>query len=74
MPVTRKPKGKIQITSRSRSPKGKIFRVGEVYEYYSIVERRSECGCSKGYIMYKVYETDYGSVPTSKAIILNEIY
>jgi hypothetical protein len=70
MPIKRKSKGKIQITSRTRSAKGKIFRVGEVYEYYSIAERRSECGCNKGYIMYKVYETDYGSVPTTKAIIV----
>ena len=70
MPIQRKPKGKIQIVSRSRSPKGKIFNVGEIYEYYSITERRSACGCNKGYVMYKVYETDYGSVPTTKAILV----
>jgi len=72
MPIARKPKGKIQITSRSRSPKGKIFSTGEIYEYYSIVERRSACGCAKGYTLYKLYETDYGLVPTTKAIIIKE--
>lgn len=70
MPIKRKPKGKIQIIARSRSPKGKIFKVGEVYDYYSIVERRSDCGCTRGYVMYKVYETDYGTVPTTKAILI----
>ena len=68
MPVIRKPKGRIRVLKRHRSPKGKIFSTGEEYDWFGIVERR-ECGCNgkKGKLMYKLYKTRYGLIPTTKA-------
>jgi len=71
MPVIRTPRGRIQVTLRYRTPRGFIFSPGEEYEYYSIVERR-ECKCNgtNGKLLYKLYKTNRGLIPTVKAIIL----
>jgi hypothetical protein len=71
LPVIKKSLGRIKITARTRTPKGKIFSPGEEYEYYGIVERREcSCGGKKGQLIYKLYKTKYGLVPTAKAIII----
>ena len=69
MPVIRKPKGRIRVIKRHRSPKGLIFSVGEEYDYFSIVERREcNCGGKKGKLLYKLYKTNRGLIPIVKAI------
>jgi len=69
--VQKKPIGKIKIVARIRTPRGKIFSPGEIHEYYSILDRRDcNCGNKQGKLLYKVYKTKYGNVPTSKAMII----
>lgn len=72
MAIIRKPKGIIKLTSRHRSPKGKLFKEGEEYEFYAIVERRecSTCNGKKGKLMYKLYQTKDGLIPVNKAKII----
>ena len=71
MPVIRKPKGTIEVIQRRRTSNGTIFSVGEIYEYYGIVTRREcECNGKKGAILYNLYKTNRGLIPTTKAIII----
>jgi hypothetical protein len=72
MPVIRTPKGKIKLIERHRSPRGRIFSIGEEHEYFDIIERREckTCGGTRGKVLYKLYKTRTGLVPTTKAILL----
>jgi hypothetical protein len=71
MPVIKKPRGKIKVVSRHRTPKGMIFLPDEIHEYFTIIERR-ECNCNgkRGKLLYKLYKTNKGLIPTTKAIII----
>lgn len=68
MPVIKKPRGKINVIKRHRTPKGIIFQPNEIHEYYSIIERR-DCGCNgkRGKLLYKLYKTRKGLIPINKA-------
>ena len=71
MPVIRRPKGIIKVTDRHRTPKGTIFSPGEEHEYYQIVERREcNCGGKQGKLLYTLYKTNRGLIPTTKATII----
>ena len=73
MPVIRKPLGKIRVIKEHRTPRGKIFKVGEEHYYYSIIERR-DCPCNnsgrKGKLLFKLYKTRKGLIITERAIII----
>jgi len=71
MPVIKKARGKIKVLSRHRTPRGIIFLPGEIHEYYNIIERR-ECNCNgkRGKLIYKLYKTNKGLIPTTKATLL----
>ena len=71
MTVIKKPRGKIKVITRHRTPKGVIFLPGEIHDYYNIIERR-ECNCNgkKGKLIYKLYKTNKGLIPTAKTIII----
>ena len=72
MPVVRKPKGTIEIITRHRTSRGRIFSVGEKHEYFDIIDRREckTCGGKKGKLLYRVYKTRRGLIPTTKANII----
>lgn len=71
MPVIKKARGRIKILSRHRTPKGMIFLPDEIHEYFTIIERR-ECNCNgkRGELLYRLYKTNRGLIPTTKAIII----
>ena len=69
--ITKKPRGKILILERHRTPKGYVFRPNDQVDYYSIIEIKESCGCAaKTITLYKYYETPYGTIPTRKAKLL----
>lgn len=71
MPVIKKARGKIKVLSRHRTPRGMIFLPDEIHEFFTIIERR-ECNCNgkRGKLLYKLYKTNKGLIPTTKAIII----
>lgn len=67
--VTKKPLGKIKLTSDHVSLNGNKYKEGQIFEYYAIFVK-SECGsCGKqGY--KKTYKIKGGNIPFEKAIII----
>jgi len=63
----KKPLGQVKLLVRHRTSRGKIFKAGDIVDYYSIIERK-DCDCGgKKRILYKVYQIKGGTIPTTKA-------
>lgn len=68
--ITKKPAGKIEVIERHRTYKGVVYRPGEQYEYYTIINKSEACGCSQVVTFTKFYELKTGLIPTNKAKLI----
>lgn len=66
--VVRKPIGKIKIVKYHRTPRGVLYNIGDIFDYYSIFTTNG-CNCG-GAVAKQSYRIKGGTIPLDKAIIL----
>ena len=68
--VTRKPSGRIKIIKNHKTPRGVMFRVGEIYDQYGVFTTGScTCGGNIGGVK-KSFRVKGGTIPYEKAVII----
>lgn len=67
--VTKKPLGKIKLTTDHVALNGTRYKQGQVFEYYAVLVK-SECSSCGNQGYKKTYKIKGGNIPFEKAIII----
>lgn len=67
--VARKPSGRIKIIKNHKTPRGVMFRVGEIYDQYGVFTVGGGCNCGDNKAK-KSFRVKGGTIPYEKAVII----
>jgi len=66
--IVRTPVGKIKIVRYHKGVTGRVYSIGEEYDYYGIMTTK-RCNCQGGGVIQK-YRLLNESIPLNKAVVL----